>query len=68
MEDSCFALCPPAMALKPSYVLILELFQLANRTCPNDRVVAWTALPMCGESMTHIDVSISILQFSYDLF
>ena len=50
-EDSCFALCPPRSALRPSFVFVVELFQLANKTCPTDRVVAWTAMPMCGEHM-----------------
>mmetsp|Transcript_19513 Transcript_19513/g.28059 ORF Transcript_19513/g.28059 Transcript_19513/m.28059 type:complete len:1111 (-) Transcript_19513:184-3516(-) len=46
VEDSVFALCPPKSQLKPSYVFVIELFQLASRTNPMDRVVAWTALPM----------------------
>lgn len=48
-EDSCFLSCPPKHLLKPCYVIILELFQLANRSTPMDKCVGWTAFPMCNE-------------------
>ena len=50
-EDSCFALCPPANMRTPGLCFILELFQLKSRTNPEDKQVAWTALPMCNEEM-----------------
>ena len=37
VEDSCFALCPPRPLLKPSFVFVLELFELASRHNPVDR-------------------------------
>lgn len=49
IDSSAFALCPPRSMWKPSYVFIIELFQLATYHSPLDRVVAWTALPMCNE-------------------
>ena len=54
-EDSCYALCPPRHMLKPSFTFVLELFQLASRVNPTDRVVAWTAIPMCNEHLQIID-------------
>lgn len=53
VEDSVYALCPPKNQIKPSNVFVLELFQLAGRSNPIDKVVAWTALPM---SNTHFTV------------
>jgi hypothetical protein len=53
VEDSVYALCPPKNQIKPSNVFVIELFQLASRTNPTDRVVAWTALPI---SNTHFTV------------
>eukprot|EP01041_Mallomonas_annulata_P000103 gene103-145_t len=49
VDDSVFALCPPKDLLKPSNVLVLELFRLADESQPMDKVVAWTAIPMCNE-------------------
>lgn len=49
-EDSCFLSCPPKRSLKPSYVIVLEIFHLKNRNNPSDTCVGWTALPMCNES------------------
>lgn len=48
-EDSIFTLCPPKNQLRPSYVLVLEIFQLANHHNPEDVCVGWTAFPMCNE-------------------
>ena len=47
IDQSVFALCPSRAELRPSNVLVLELFQLADRHCARDRVVAWSCLPMC---------------------
>lgn len=56
VEDSVFALCPPRRDLKPSYVLVLEIFKLANRRNPKDDIiVGWTALPMCQENLGLIE-------------
>ena len=55
-EDSVFALCPPRRDLKPSYILVLEIFRLANRSSPEgDVIVGWTALPMCLENLSIIE-------------
>jgi hypothetical protein len=51
-EDSCFALCPAKKDCKPSFVFIFELFELKSRTNSHDKVVAWTAMPMCTDGMT----------------
>ena len=46
--DQCvYGLLPSPAALKPSNVIVLELFMLGTRRKPMDRVVAWTALPAC---------------------
>lgn len=55
IEDSCFALCPPRPVLKPSFVFVLELFELAGRNNPYDKIVGWTAVPMSFESMSLIE-------------
>lgn len=55
-EDSVYTLCPPRSALKPSYCLVFELFELeSHRNQTGDRVVAWSAIPMCNEHMAVID-------------
>jgi hypothetical protein len=54
VEDSVYALCPPKDQLRPSHVFVIELYQLASRTNPTDRVVAWTALPIIGTHFTVI--------------
>ena len=46
VEDSVFALCPPKSQLRPSHVFVLELFQLAGRSNPTDKVIAWSAMPI----------------------
>ncbi|CAE7527851.1 unnamed protein product, partial [Symbiodinium microadriaticum] len=46
VEDSVYALCPPKNQIKPSNVFVLELFQLAGRSNPTDKVVAWSAMPI----------------------
>lgn len=51
-EDSCFALCPAKRDCKPSFVFVFELFELKSRTNSHDKVVAWTAMPMCTDGMT----------------
>lgn len=53
VEDSVYALCPPKNQIKPSNIFVIELFHLAGRSNPTDRVVAWTALPI---SNTHFTV------------
>ena len=55
IEDSVYCLCPPKHMLRPSFVLALELFQLASKTNPVDRIVGWTALPMCTEHMAIVE-------------
>ena len=55
VDDSVFALCPPDRLLKPSNVLVLELFQLADHTLPADKIIAWTAIPMCNERFGIVD-------------
>jgi len=42
-----YAVAPSQADLRPSHVIILELFLLGGRSNPIDRVVAWTALPAC---------------------
>lgn len=59
-EDSCFALCPPRPMIKPSYVFVFELFQLASHFNPTDKIVAWTAVPMSFESMSIIEGKIKL--------
>jgi hypothetical protein len=51
VEDSCFALCPPDYNLKPSHTLLIEVYQLASDTNPSDKIVGWTAMPMCNEQL-----------------
>ena len=41
--------------LRPSFVLVLELFQLASRTNPCDKTVGWTAVPMCNEHLSIVE-------------
>lgn len=60
VEDSVFALCPPKPLLKPSFIFLLELFQLASRDNPMDRVVGWTAVPMCYEKGSLIEGKIKL--------
>jgi hypothetical protein len=55
VEDSCYALCPPRPVLKPNFVFVLELFQLASKHNPVDKIEAWTAIPMTYESMSIIE-------------
>lgn len=51
-EDSVFTLCPPVGQLKPSFILVFELFALqSSRNPTGDQVVAWSALPMCNEHL-----------------
>lgn len=60
VEDSCFALCPPRPQLRPSNALVLELFELAGRHNPTDRVVGWTALPMANEQLHLVDGKVKL--------
>ncbi|CAM9266892.1 unnamed protein product, partial [Ectocarpus fasciculatus] len=55
VEDSTFALCPPAERLKPGNVFIIEVFQLATRRNPVNRVVGWAALPMCTSQFSVVE-------------
>lgn len=55
VEDSCFALCPPRPILRPNFVFVLELFRLASKHNPFDKIEAWTAVPMTYESMSIIE-------------
>ena len=41
-------------------MFVLELFQLASRTNPMDKIVAWTALPMVYESMTLVEGKVKL--------
>ena len=54
-EDSCFALCPPPQRLQPGFAFLIEVFQLKSRFNPEDKPVAWTAVPMCTESLQIIE-------------
>lgn len=55
VEDSTFALCPSPEKLKPGNVFIIELFQLATRRNPVNRVVGWAALPMCTPQFSIVE-------------
>ncbi|KAJ1386732.1 hypothetical protein B484DRAFT_410112, partial [Ochromonadaceae sp. CCMP2298] len=55
VEDSCFALCPPRTLLQPNFVFVLELFHLADRFNPVDKIEAWTAIPMTYETMSIVE-------------
>lgn len=55
VEDSTFALCPPTERLKPGNVFIIELFQLATRRNPVNRIVGWAALPMCTPQFSVVE-------------
>jgi hypothetical protein len=62
-EESIYTTCPPRADRRPSHVYIFELFQLTNDVdghgdgrvgkddVADDRVVAWSALPICDEHM-----------------
>lgn len=63
VEDSVFALCPPKPDLKPSFIFVIELFQLASRNNPVDKVVAWTALPMINTQFTVVTGKIRLPLF-----
>ena len=60
VEDSCYALCPPRPLLRPNFVFVLELFQLASKHNPFDKIEAWTAVPMTYESMSMIEGKIKL--------
>jgi hypothetical protein len=55
VEESVFALCPPRSLTRPSFVFVLELFELASKSCPHDRIVGWTAMPMCCENLSIVE-------------
>mmetsp|Transcript_18910 Transcript_18910/g.31567 ORF Transcript_18910/g.31567 Transcript_18910/m.31567 type:complete len:1169 (-) Transcript_18910:236-3742(-) len=63
VEDSMYALCPPKPDLKPSFIFVIELFQLASRNNPVDKVVAWTALPMINTQFTIVSGKIRLPLF-----
>jgi len=46
-DQSVFALCPSHQSLRPANVFVFELFQLASKRNPVDRVVGWGVLPVC---------------------
>jgi len=48
VDQSVFCLCPSRKAIRPSNVLVLELFYLAGKDNPKDQIVGWGALPMCN--------------------
>ena len=48
-EDSVFALCPPKAQIKPSYIFLLEVYQLRDYANSHDKVVGWGAIPICDE-------------------
>ena len=55
VEDSVYALCPPRSLTRPSFVFVLEMFELASKSCPHDRIVGWTAMPMCCENLSIVE-------------
>ena len=58
VRQSVFALCPSSTELRPGNVLILELFRLADKRNPRDRVVGWAALPVSSDSVEKIYYSV----------
>ena len=46
--------------LKPNFVFVLELFQLASKHNPSDKIEAWTALPMTYENMTIVEGKVKL--------
>lgn len=41
-------------------MFVLELFELASRHNPSDRIVGWTAVPMSYESMSLVEGKIKL--------
>ena len=45
-DQSVFALCPAACDVRPSNVIVFELYEMASNTNPRDKVIGWSVLPM----------------------
>ena len=65
VEESVFAVCPPKKELKPSYVLIFELFMCKSKFAPLDSLVAWGALPMCNEHFAVVIIDLNFILFCF---
>ena len=59
-NQSIYVMCPPHNKVRPSMVIVLELFMIGTKTAPVDRVVAWGALPVC-------DVNYDVVHGKYRL-
>ena len=70
VEESVFAVCPPKRELKPSYVLIFELFMCKSKFAPSDSLVAWGALPMCNEHFAVVkkNIDLNFILFYFILY
>lgn len=60
LNQPVHVLCPSQADLRPSHVIILQLFQLGTKRSPVDKVVGWTALPAC-------DAEFDVVQGQYKL-
>lgn len=52
ISQSVFALCPSRHELQPGNTFILEVFRLADKKQPRDRVVGWTAFPIVSPNFS----------------
>lgn len=52
ISQSVFALCPSRYELQPGNTFILEIFRLADKKEPRDRVVGWTAFPIVSPNFS----------------
>lgn len=54
-DQAVYAMLPPPTSIRPSNVLVFELFLLGGRRSPVDRVVAWSAMPAADADFRPID-------------
>ena len=56
IEQSVFTACPSRPDIRPSMVIVFELYMMMGEATPIDRVVGWSAFPIadagvCGRAL-----------------
>ncbi len=54
-DQSVYTVLPPRVNVRPSMVLVFELFLLKGALSPTDRVVGWGVFPICDAQFNIIN-------------
>lgn len=55
VDQSVYTVLPPQLSVRPSMVLVFEVWMLRGAVSPTDRAVGWGAFPICDHQFRTIE-------------